>query len=288
MIRNFSSPDPSSTEKKEETVSKFASFEDANPERIKGIQVNPDSVGSTVLPGNYVYKKFRLSGNTRKVPVELEHGYFWMMWDLEKTGKKPTISNETLISEKDAESFPVLTGLHTLNKERVDLPFYFVEQADEKDVRCTLVAISFREYGHKLLSSWVKPFKQAFEGNPAVNVLNVQITERWTMKPLSGLLSSIIRGNTPAEEYDNTLLYFGTDVDEFRDVLRMHNIMTSYVFLVDDLGHIRFAGSGEASEQEVERVVRFAKQLIPSAKTSKQPSRTRGIGGAKKKRTRRR
>ena len=128
--RRFStnpSQEDEDSETKEE-ASKFASFEDANPDRIKGIQVNPDSVGSTVLPGNYVYKKFRLSGNTRKVPVELEHGYFWMMWDLEKTGKKPTISNETLISDRDAESFPVLTGLNTLNKERVDLPFYFLDQ----------------------------------------------------------------------------------------------------------------------------------------------------------------
>ena len=119
-----------------------------------------------------------------------------------------------------------------------------------------------------------------------MNVLNIQITERWTMKPLSGVLSSIVRSNTPAEEYDNTLLYYGTDVDEFRDVLRMHNIMTSYVFLVDDLGRVRFAGSGEASDEEKERVIKFAKQLVPSQKP-KQPTRTRAIGGSKKRARRR-
>ena len=40
--------------------------------------------------------------------------------------------------------------------------------------------------------------------------------------------------NTPPEEHDKTLLYFGSDVDDFRDVLRMHNIMTNYIFLLDD------------------------------------------------------
>ena len=54
-------------------------LESANPDRIKGIQVNPDSVGSTVLPGNLVYKKYKWSGNTRKIPLELKHGYFWMV-----------------------------------------------------------------------------------------------------------------------------------------------------------------------------------------------------------------
>lgn len=75
-----------------------------------------------------------------------------------------------------------------------------------------------------------------------------------------------MRRNTPAEEHDNTLVYFGTALDEFRDVLRMHNIMTNYVFLVDDLGRIRFAGSGEASVEEVARVIEFAKELNSSSK----------------------
>jgi ATPase complex subunit ATP10 len=70
-----------------------------------------------------------------------------------------------------------------------------------------------------------------------------------------------MRKNTPAKEHDTTLLYFGSDVDDFRDVLRMHNIMTNYVFLVDSLGRIRFASSGEASSLEIERVTRFTKEL---------------------------
>jgi ATPase complex subunit ATP10 len=73
-----------------------------------------------------------------------------------------------------------------------------------------------------------------------------------------------MRKNTPAKEHDTTLLYFGSDVDDFRDILRMHNIMTNYVFLVDHLGRIRFASSGEASPLEIERVIKFAKELSSS------------------------
>ena len=73
-----------------------------------------------------------------------------------------------------------------------------------------------------------------------------------------------MRQNTPPKEHDTTMLYFGSDVDDFRDVLRMHNIMVNYVFLVDDLGRIRFASSGEASPQEIEQVTRFAQELSSS------------------------
>jgi ATPase complex subunit ATP10 len=124
-----------------------------------------------------------------------------------------------------------------------------------------LVAISFRNSGYKLIPSWTDPFLKAFEGKSRAQVVKVSITERWSLYPLQGMLARIMRGNTPPEEHDKTLLYFGTNVDEFRDVIRMHNIMTNYIFLVDDLGRIRFAGSGEATDEEVARVVGFAKEL---------------------------
>ena len=113
-------------------LSHLQRLEDANPERIQGILVNPKSVGYHVLPGNLVYKKYKWSGNTRKIPLELEHGYFWMISDLRRTDKKPTLSNETLISEEEAQFFPVLTGLKSLSRQNADLPFFFLDRDDNK------------------------------------------------------------------------------------------------------------------------------------------------------------
>lgn len=106
---------------------KLRRLEDANPERIDGIQVNPDGIGSSVLPGNLVYKFYKWSGNTRKVPLELVHGYFWMVNDLRATNGKPTLSNETLIPEEKAQSFPILSGLETLSKVKTDIPYFFIQ-----------------------------------------------------------------------------------------------------------------------------------------------------------------
>lgn len=114
-------PSPDDTD-----FSKLRRLEDANPERIHGIQVNPDSIGSEVLPGNLVYKFYKWTGNTRKVPLELVHGYFWMVNDLRVTKGKPTFSNKEMITEEEAQIFPMLTGLESLSRKVTDLPYLFI------------------------------------------------------------------------------------------------------------------------------------------------------------------
>ena len=258
---------------------KLTRLEDANPERIHGIEVNPESLGHGVLPGNLIYKTYKLTGNTRKVPLKLAHGYFWMVTDLKKTDSKPTLSNTKLIPQKDAQLFPTLEGLTTLEDlgTDIELPIFFLEQAHNLQNnkkkngakgggKVSLVAISFRDNGFQVLPSWMDPFEEEFsksKDQSKVQTFSVSITERWALYPIRNTVKRVMKKNTPHEKHASTLAYFGTkEVMDFRDILRMHNIMAGYVFLLDDLGRVRFAGSGEASPEEVEKLVGFAKELI--------------------------
>ena len=99
--------------------------------------------------------------------------------------------------------------------------------------------------------------------------MNISITDRWALTYLRGPLTRLMRSNTPPRDHDNTLLYFGTDVDDFRDILRMHNVMANYVFLVDDRGTVRFASSGEATPDELDSVIEFTKELCAETKGRK-------------------
>ena len=77
---------------------------------------------------------------------------------------------------------------------------------------------------------------------------------------LSPFILSGTKKNVPAKDHANTLLYYG-DAEEFRDILRMHNIYTGYVYLVDGIGRVRWAGSGKGSDEEVQNMMSIAKEL---------------------------
>ena len=75
-----------------------------------------------------------------------------------------------------------------------------------------------------------------------------------------------MKRNTTPEVQDQTLLYFtgGNDsqLNDFRDALRMYNEMTGYVLLLDGIGRVRFAGSGTATDEEAQRLISFAKEPV--------------------------
>jgi mitochondrial ATPase complex subunit ATP10 len=125
--------------------------------------------------------------------------------------------------------------------------------------------------------SWTLPFREAFRGNHRVEIINLQLTEGWfTSKLLGGMIARIVKHNTPVEDYDTTLLCLRSDLEEFRDALRIHNVMAGYVFLLDGIGRVRFAGSGEATEQELENVIQFARELIRNPKSNRKPRKGKG------------
>ena len=137
--------------------------------------------------------------------------------------------------------------------------------AGSKDAtaQCTLVAISCKDFGSKLLSSWTNPFNEAlFHGKDAdrFEIVRITINEGRIAKLLSHFIVSGTKKNVPEADHASTLLYYG-DAEEMRDILRMHNIYTGYVFLVDGIGRVRWAGSGEGSANEVQSMIEFAKEL---------------------------
>ena len=139
----------------------------------------------------------------------------------------------------------------------------------DADTSCSLVAVAFKEFGNQQAATWTEPFEKAFENQSRVHAYTVLITEGVLFRML--LRSLVVRGtrkHTSPENHDKTLLYFGTP-DLFRDTLRMHNTLAGYVFLLDGKGRVRFAGSGEASGEEVERVISFADTLVKADASSK-------------------
>lgn len=242
---------------------------DQKSKRIDGICVNPESIGSQILPGGRSVIKKDRKGDFREVMVERAYGHFWMISDLAKVGKKPTLAS--VIAEEHAQPFPCFPSFSVLSSdEAVDVPEYFLRdnRANDPSAQCTLVAIAYKDHGYKLLPSWTNPFEAAYGvGNPRARAMRLTITEgKFTKMLLSSFIKRSFRNSTVPELQSQTLLCFGpedTTLLEFKDALRMHNTLTGYVFLLDGLGRVRFAASGEASEDEVRQLVQLAAQLTP-------------------------
>jgi mitochondrial ATPase complex subunit ATP10 len=232
--------------------------------RHHGVIVHPESIAGKILPGNVVLRTTR-DGLQKLRITEMEYGNFWMIKDLRQTGEKPILSNESLIDERDAKLFPIIKGAMSLSGVSVDFPSHCIRKNRSRDAeaQCTLLAISFRDFGFQQLPSWIDPFNVAFGSNDRVEVLKINVANGWFDRYfLRPIITALTKRNTDPKEYDNNFLYYG-NTDQLCDALRMRNVLAGYVFLLDGLGRVRFAGSGIATEKDVNSLVSLTKKLTP-------------------------
>lgn len=245
--------------------------------RHKGIIMNSKSISQYILPGDQMVKTNQKTGEKKMVAIGRSAGYFWFIKDLKDTDNKPVLANEDLIPVEDAQVFPSLNGLNdgrlkSLEGTEEALPHFFTKdnRSNDPSAMCTLVGVNFNEYGNQMLPSWMEPFEHAFRhGNDRDRVKTVwlSINEGRTLSLLKYFITRSSEKNVPDERKDRTLLYFGSCPD-LRDVLRMHNDKTGYVFLLDGNGRVRFAGSGKATDDELKKLIGFVKELTPGLKSS--------------------
>jgi ATPase complex subunit ATP10 len=125
-----------------------------------------------------------------------------------------------------------------------------------------------------MVPEWTDPFRQAFstrtDWTHRAKVFQLVVHEGRILSFLQSFIARSFRKQTVAEFHPSLLLYFTKGDDEeyqsFRDVLRMHNNKTAYVFLLDGVGKVRFAGSGRPSPEEIHRLIELAKSMVPALK----------------------
>ena len=262
------------------TTDKFIDYEGIDSltrvemeKRHKGIIMNTAGISQYVLPGDQTVKTNQKTGTKKMVAIERNMGYFWFIKDLKDTENKPVIANDELIPLDDSQVFPPLNAMNdgslkTLTDEEVSLPQFFTKdnRAMDPSALCTLVAVNFNEFGNQMLPSWTEPFEHAFRNDEnRVKTVWLSINEGRTLRLLKYFINNSSQKHVPVERKDRTLLFFGS-CPELRDVLRMHNNKTGYVFLLDGLGRVRFAGSGKATDAELKTLIGFAKELTPGLK----------------------
>jgi mitochondrial ATPase complex subunit ATP10 len=234
--------------------------------RLDGVNMHPESIGKEILPGgNFVLKFDTRSGEYRQVLVERNFGSFWMMKELHKVDNKPILAS--FIPADQAILMPTIEGTILLStEETVDLPHFLLRNNRTKDPnsQCTILGVSFKEFGYQLTETWLSELDIRFATNPRVEVVSLTMTEgNWVQRFLSGLVTRSAKQNTPIERQGRTLIHFGNE-NLLKDCWRMHNTLTGYIYVLDGIGRVRWAGSGKASPEELNDVEKSIQEILPS------------------------
>lgn len=191
-----------------------------------------------------------------------------------KTNEKPILANqEALIPEEKSLLMPrlVVTSMET-NRD-VTFPDDLIRQNRLKDptAQCTLVALSFRQFGYAMIPPWLNPAREIYGDNSRVQILQINMSEGgWLFRIMSPLLKWMIYQNTSPQERHYTYLFFGKNDDDdsalsnFQIKLGFHNVMTCFVFLLDGVGQIRWVASGHPTDEELHSLLhKHIPQLLP-------------------------
>lgn len=213
----------------------------------------------------------------------------------------PTLSNVRLLSDLEDNTNPTLTipsyfvsknndgheaqaggeGTDAMRNNKNTSRKNKREMRSKSKAAVTLLGVAFRDNGFKLLKSWMEPFDDEFRTTSTgssdgsqVKSYTLSITERWILYPFRNILMKAMRQNTPQSQHSKTMVCFtngkgggssgtgGNELDDFRDVLRIHNLMTGYVFLLDQHGRVRFAGSGLATDDDIKLLNKFTYEIM--------------------------
>ncbi|GER34423.1 hypothetical protein STAS_10644 [Striga asiatica] len=201
---------------------------------------------------------------------EMSRGYFADMSELKQHGGKIAMANKIIIPSMAAVKFPTI---EVNNSDGSSLKLPITSDANDVNVtksdipKASLLCLSFRASSQHMVDSWSAPFLNTFGNSSDVRLYEVSFIDSWllTRSPIKKLLLKIMRKPKPEGEQNvlqRRIVYSFGDHYYFRKELKILNLLTGYVFLLDNLGRIRWQGFGLATEDEIRSLLSCTSLLL--------------------------
>ncbi|TYJ26410.1 hypothetical protein E1A91_A07G117500v1 [Gossypium mustelinum] len=194
-----------------------------------------------------IYKQGKNRERTSKTGSadELNRGYFDDMSELKQHGGKIALANKILIPGIAARKFPAVDVIYS-DGRKSKLPIVFdasgVDASKLAVPGASLVCLSFRANSQvSFIDSWLlclNPIKQ--------------LLLRFMRKSSDGAKDALQRH----------IVYSFGDHYYFRKELKILNLLTGYIFLLDKFGRIRWQGFGLAKQEELSSLIYCTKVLL--------------------------
>ncbi|XP_073063139.1 uncharacterized protein [Primulina eburnea] len=201
---------------------------------------------------------------------EMNRGYFADMAEMKQHDGKIAMANKIVIPASAAAKFPMLEVCYS-NGSSLKLPI----TSAGKDVntpklnvpKATLLCLSFRASSQTMVDSWSSPFLDTFGHSADVQLYEISLIDSWLLSrnPIKKLLLKIMRKPKPEGPKDvlqRQIVYSFGDNYYFRKELRILNLLTGYIFLLDKMGRIRWQGFGSAEQEELSSLLSCTSLLL--------------------------
>ncbi|PWA91203.1 ATPase assembly factor ATP10, mitochondria [Artemisia annua] len=199
----------------------------------------------------------------------MNRGYFADMAELKQHGGKIATANKVIIPAMAAVKFPQLEVNYSNGKSfKLPITSYGTDTESVKaDIpKATMMCLSFRAASQEMTDSWSVPFVEAFSGSKKVQLYEISFIESWllSMTPIRKLLLRVLKKSKPQENgvLQRQIGYAFGDHYYFRKELKILNLLTGYIFLVDKFGRIRWQGFGLATPDEVSSLLSCTSLLL--------------------------
>lgn len=200
--------------------------------------------------------------------------------ELDETGGKLFEAPAEMKDVKDSVPFPLIKAL-PLNSTDLD---DFVHVDEFVKGRVSLVIVFFRKIGRDHIDTWKKPFddhisslrnQQRQQGlarsntsqggytkkSLAAQSVTITCAEDWYWKYFKGTMMGQFKQLYPEASWPTTFAHFG-EMNRARLLLNMRNSYAGYVHLVDKEGRVRWTGVGEATQSELQTLLRLTDELV--------------------------
>ncbi|GMI88977.1 hypothetical protein like AT1G08220 [Hibiscus trionum] len=218
-----------------------------------------------------IYKlasKKEIEKERARLADELNRGYFDDMSELKQHGGKIAMANKILIPAIAARKFPAVDVIYS-DGRKSKLPI--TSDGNGGDARklavpkASLVCLSFRANSQAMIDSWSKPFYEAFSESKNVQLYEVSFIDSWLLclSPIKQLLLRFMRKSSNGEDaLQRHIVYSFGDHYYFRKELKILNLLTGYIFLLDKFGRVRWQGFGLAKQEELSSLLSCTTVLL--------------------------
>ncbi|XP_040864228.1 uncharacterized protein [Glycine max] len=180
-------------------------------------------------------------------------------FDLHQLGNKEAIEKERarLADEMTRGYFADMAEFkkHAVDSDKSSVP------------KASLVCLSFRASSQEMINSWSVPFTEAFRKSNDVHLYQVSFIDSWLLcrAPIKRLLLWTMKKPSHHESKDTLqqqIVYSFGDHYYFRKELRILNLLTGYIFLLDNFGRVRWQGFGSATQDELSSLLSCTSLLL--------------------------